>query len=172
MNFKNTIRTISTIKEDIDKLLSTKNIEHYAVVYAITMLELQVKKIIIYNYRCSGLSAKFIRHHLISKKTFSQLCEEFEWCEPNGLKLKSFQLKYNNKKVDINGLSKHRNKVAHGEITSINNELIENIKIVQFTIESLAIEFKSKYDYDGISSLPSKLKKEKIITNKRIISNL
>lgn len=92
-------------------------------------------------------------------------------CEPNGLKLKSFLLKYHNKKVDINGLSKLRNKFAHSEITSINNEFIENIKLIQFTIESLAIEFKSKYDYDGISSLPSKLKKDKIMTNKRIISN-
>jgi hypothetical protein len=172
MNSKNTIRTIATIKEDIDKLLLTKNIEHYAVVYAMTMLELQLKKIIIYNYRCSGLSAKFIRHHLISKKTFSQLCEEFEWCEPNGLKLKSFQLKYNNKKIDINGLSKLRNKVAHGETTSINDELTENLKIILYTIESFADIFKSKYEYDGISPLPSKLKKSKIITNKRIISNL
>jgi hypothetical protein len=171
MNSINAKRTIASINIDIDKLLITKNIEHFAVIYAMTMLELQIKKIIIYNYRCSGLRAKFIRNHLISKKTFSQLCEEFEWCEPNGLQLKSFQVKYNDKKVDINGLSKLRNKVAHGEITTINNELLENIKKIQFTIEFLAKVFKHKYDYDGISPLPYKLKKDKIIINKSILSN-
>jgi len=67
------------LRESAAKLQKTTEFRSLAVIMLAIALEKQVKNVVVYNYRRSGLTASFIRRRLLKGLGYSELMHELEW---------------------------------------------------------------------------------------------
>jgi len=70
---------INNLRESTNRLLESTDFCGLAVIMLAITLERQVKNAVVFNYRRSGLSASFIRRHLINQMSYSKILNELEW---------------------------------------------------------------------------------------------
>lgn len=143
------------LRECANELQNSEEFRGLAVIMLAVALERQVKKVVIYNYRKSGLSARFVRNHLLDNLSYSMLIHEYNWSQPDKRKLVEIWKKRKHRVSDLTGVMKIRNKIIHST-SGVSEQAIKNsIEDLLFVIENLSTIFTEEVGYNGIEPLPT-----------------
>jgi hypothetical protein len=161
---------INELKDNSLKLLDSEEFNSLAVIYLSIALEKQLRQVIIFNYRKSGLSAKFIRDRLLKLASFSHLLQEFTWSNSKDLKIKELWKNERLSIKDLNGLLSVRNKIMHS-VTSVSKDQIHNnVSDLIYVIERFAVIFDKEFGFSGLEQLPKNISKDKLLLSNKILN--
>lgn len=151
---------IKYLEECAFKLLKSQEFKGIAVIVLAIALEKKIKNVVIFNYRRSGLSAIFIREHLLKKMGYSELLQELEWAVsfPENKKIKQIWKESKTYIKDLFGVMQTRNLIIHSKKHVSNNKIEENVNDLLFVIDKLAEIFDYHFGYNGLNSLPKTIK--------------
>ena len=155
-------KQIQYLRESVETLQKSSEFSGLSVILLAIALEKQIKNIVIYNYRKSGLSASFIRSHLLKGLGYSDLLNELDWAAEFKENKKIKKIWKESKPIvsDLFGVMKTRNRLVHsiGGVSpeGINSSVIELL----FVIEKLSEIFEFNFNYNGLDSLPKTIKVE------------
>jgi hypothetical protein len=161
---------INYLKEGAAKLQKSEDYKGLAVIILAIALEKQLKNVIIYNYRKSGLSATFVRGHLLKGIGYSDLLHELEWSGnfKNNKKIKQIWKEAQTPITNLFGIMETRNRLMHST-ASVSPQAIEaNVNNLLLVIEKLAEIFKDNFGYDGLESLPKTIRVDELKINPKL----
>lgn len=151
---------INYLRESAVKLQKSNEFKGLAVILLAIALEKQLKNVVIYNYRKSGLSATFVRGHLLKGIGYSELLHELEWSGnfKNKKKIKQIWKEAKTPISNLYGIMETRNRLVHSN-ASVSPKAIEGtVNNLLFVIEMLAEIFMENFGYDGLVPLPKNFK--------------
>ena len=153
---------INYLRESADKLQKSTEFRSLAVIMLAIALEKQVKNVVVYNYRRSGLTASFIRRRLLKGMGYAELLHELEWCGAfnENKKLKKI---WQDKKTPIKnlfGVMETRNKIVHSK---------QNCTIEQKIYENLEDIFQENFKYSGLEPLPKTIKNKELNVSAKLL---
>ena len=162
---------IDFIRVSVNELQKTKEFRRLAVIFLATVLEKQIKNVVIYNYRKSGLSASFVRGHLLRGTGYMELLQELDWAArfKSDKKLKQIWKESNPPISDLFGIMKIRNRIIHanGGVSEPQVDLcISNLIAV---IEKLSEIFVREFNYCGLGPLPKMFKFNELCLNSKLL---
>jgi hypothetical protein len=162
---------VDLLKISVNKLQKNTEFRRLAVIFLATALEKQIKNVVIYNYRKSGLSASFVRGHLLKGAGYSELLQELDWAASfnSDKKLKQVWKESNPPISDLYGIMKIRNRIIHsnGGVSQPQVDLcISNLIAV---IEKLSEIFEREFNYCGLGPLPKTLKLNQLCLNSKLL---
>ena len=111
-------KQILLLKQSAERLQESPQFRGLAVITLAVALEKQVKNVVIFNYRKSGLSASFVRMHLIEGVAFSGLLSELGWAGRfiGNKKIKQVWKEAKPPVKDLFGVMKTRNRLIHSNV--------------------------------------------------------
>lgn len=147
---------INYLRESADKLLKSTEFRGLAVIMLAIALEKQVKNVVVYNYRKSGLTASFIRRRLLKGMGYTELLHELEWCGvlKENKKLKKIWQEAKTPIKNLFGVMETRNKIVHSNAGVSSASIDESVNQLLLVIEKLGEIFKENFDYNGLEPLP------------------
>jgi hypothetical protein len=148
------------LKESVDKLQNSPEFRGLAVIILAIALEKQIKNVVIFNYRKSGLSASFVRSHLLKGIGYSELLCELDWCAnfPEGKKIKDIWKVNKTVISDLFGVMKTRNRLIHSSGGVSPEAIASSVDQLLFVIEKLSEIFELHFGYNGLEPLPKTIK--------------
>ena len=148
------------LRESASKLLKSSEFKGVAIIVLAIALEKQVKNVVIYNYRKSGLSAAFIRARLLKKMGYAELLHELEWAASfsGNKKVKQIWKEAKTPIPDLFGIMEIRNRIVHSNRHVSLSKIEANVNDLLFVLEKLAEIFYSNFGYNGLQSLPKTIK--------------
>jgi hypothetical protein len=151
---------IDYLKESADKLQNSSEFRGLAVVVLAMALEKQIKNVVVFNYRKSGLSASFVRSHLLKGIGYSELLSELDWAAnfPNGKKIKEIWRINKPMVSDLFGVMKTRNRIIHSSGGVSPEAIVSSVNQLLFVIEKLSEIFEENFGYSGLDPLPKTIK--------------
>ena len=151
---------INYLRESAFKLLKSSEFKEFAVILLVIALEKQVKNVVIYNYRKSGLSAAFIRARLLKKMRYSELLHELEWAAsfPDNKKIKQIWKEARTSINDVFGIMEIRNRIVHSNRHVSLSKIETNVNVLLLVLEKLAEIFYLNFGYNGLETLPKTIK--------------
>jgi hypothetical protein len=161
---------IILLKQSVQKLQEIPEFRGLAVITLAMALEKQIKNVVVFNYRKSGLSASFIRMHLIEGVAFSGLLSELDWaCRFIGdKKIKQVWKESKPPVKDLFGVMKTRNRLIHSNV-GVSREVIDaSVLELLAVIEILAEIFKVNFGYTGLEPLPTNIKAQDLNVNTKL----
>lgn len=161
---------INYLKESAAKLQKSEEFKGLAVIVLAIALEKQLKNVVIYNYRKSGLSAAFVRGHLLKGIGYSELLQELEWSGnfKNKKKIKQIWKEAKTPILNLFGIMETRNRLVHSN-ASVSPEAIEgNVNNLLFVIEKLAEIFMDNFGYNGLEALPKNFKIDELVVSPKL----
>jgi hypothetical protein len=153
-------KQIQYLRESAESLQKSSEFSGLSIILLAIALEKQIKNVVIYNYRKSGLSASFIRSHLLKGLGYSDLLNELDWAAEFRENKKIKKIWKESKPIvsDLFGVMKTRNRLVHsvGGVSpeGVNSSVIELL----FVIEKLSEIFEFNFNYNGLDSLPKSIK--------------
>lgn len=163
-------KEIQALKEISSKLMSSDEYRGLAVIMLAMALEKQLKKVVIYNYRKQGLSALFVRKHLLSGLSYSQLLKEFDVSNSEGLILTKIWKENKMQVKDLNGIMKIRNRIVHSNGGTRSDVIEKNVNDLIYVIENLQELFDKRIGYNGIDSLPKNVALKDFSLNNNVLN--
>lgn len=151
---------INHLRESAFKLLKSSEFKEVAIIFLAIALEKQVKNVVIYNYRKSGLSAAFIRARLLKKMGYAELLHELEWAAsfPDNKKIKRIWKEAKTTLPDLFGIMEIRNRIVHSNRHVSISAIEANVNDLLIVLEKLAEIFYSNFGYNGLKALPKTIK--------------
>jgi hypothetical protein len=163
-------KQILLLRQSAERLQESPQFRGLAVITLAMALEKQVKNVVIFNYRKSGLSASFVRMHLIEGVAFSGLLSELDWaCRFIGDKRIKQVWKESKPPVkDLFGVMKTRNRLIHSN-GGVSAEVINaSVSELLAVIEKLAEIFEENFGYTGLGPLPTNIKAHDLNVNTKL----
>ena len=163
-------KQILLLKQSAERLQESPQFRGLAVLTLAVALEKQVKNVVIFNYRKSGLSASFVRMHLIEGVAFSGLLSELDWAGRfiGNKKIKQVWKEAKPPVKDLFRVMKTRNRLIHsnGGVSAevINASVLELLAV----IEKLAEIFEENFGYTGLDPLPTNIKAHDLNVNTKL----
>jgi|LakMenE01Jun11ns_1017448.scaffolds.fasta_scaffold9604502_1 hypothetical protein len=163
-------KQILLLKQSAERLQESPQFPGLAVLTLAVALEKQVKNVVIFNYRKSGLSASFVRMHLIEGVAFSGLLSELDWGGRfiGNKKIKQVWKEAKPPVKDLFRVMKTRNRLIHsnGGVSAevINASVLELLAV----IEKLAEIFEENFRYTGLEPLPTNIKAQDLNVNTKL----
>ena len=153
-------KELNVLNERAKQLLKSLEFKEVAVILLAIALERQVKNVVIYNYRKSGLSAAFIRARLLKKMGYSELLHELEWAAsfPDNKKIKHIWKEAKTTLPDLFGIMEIRNRIVHSNRHVSISAIEANVNDLLVVLEKLAEIFYSNFGYNGLKALPKTIK--------------
>jgi hypothetical protein len=151
---------INYLKESAAKLQKSTEFRSLAVLMLAIALEKQVKNVVVYNYRRSGLTASFIRRRLLKGMGYAELLHELEWCGAfnENKKLKKIWQETKTPIKNLFGVMETRNKIVHSNAGVSSVSIDESVNQLLIVIEKLGEIFHKNFDYNGLEPLPRTIK--------------
>jgi hypothetical protein len=148
------------LRESAAKLQKTTEFRSLAVIMLAIALEKQVKNVVVYNYRRSGLTASFIRRRLLKGLGYSELLHELEWAGAfnENKKLKKIWQEKRTPIKNLFGVMEIRNKIVHSNAGVPSVSIDESVNQLLLVIEKLGEVFKENFEYNGLDPLPKTIK--------------
>lgn len=147
---------INYLRESAEKLQKSSEFRGLAVIMLAIALEKQVKNVVVYNYRKSGLTASFIRRRLLKGMGYAELLHELEWCGAfnQSKKLKKIWQEEKTPVKNLFGVMEIRNKIVHSNTGVSSASIDESVNQLLFVIEKLGKVFTENFHYNGLEPLP------------------
>ncbi len=163
---------INYLRESAFKLLKSSEFKGVAVILLAITLEKQVKNVVIYNYRKSGLSAAFIRARLLKKMGYSELLHELEWAAsfPENKKIKQIWKEARTGINDVFGIMEIRNRLVHSNRHVSFSKIESNVNDLLCVLEKFTEIFYSNFGYNGLEALPKTIKSNEINASVKIFN--
>jgi len=162
---------IDEIVKSSQDLLDNENTNFLAVIILSMSIEEQLKKVIIYNYRKQGLSAFFIRNHLIKRLSFNQLLSQYEISSPKNESIFKLWKKFNSTATaDLSGIMNLRNTIIHSNRKVSAERICIEVQKLIYVQKSLTLIYIETANYNGIESLPKNIPISKLNLNNRILN--
>ena len=161
---------INNLRERTNRLLESTDFCGLAVIMLAITLERQVKNAVVFNYRRSGLSASFIRRHLINQMSYSKILSELEWS--GAFKEKKIKKIWKEAKTpvdDLFGVMEIRNKIIHSNTNVSSTMINKSANELIFVIEALGYIFQKEFCYNGLDPLPKTIRNKDLILSTKLI---
>jgi len=163
---------INYLRESASKLQELPEFRGLAVIMLAIALEKQVKNVVVFNYRTSGLTATFIRKRLINRMGFTELLNELEWAGAfnENKKLKKIWQEEKTGIKNLFGVMETRNKLVHtaGGVSTVSID--ENVEQLLLVIEKLGEIFQENFEYNGLDPLPKTIKIGDLNLNSKLLN--
>ena len=152
------------------ELLNSDDFKELSVVYLAIELETMLKKVIVFNYRKAGFTAKFIRRRLLDKMSYAQLIIEFEWSSADNINLSKLWKLKKMKITDLSGIMNVRNKVIHSNGSVPLNEIQKSVNELLYVIENLSTLFSDSIGYNCFNPLPKTFPKNQLKLSTKMLN--
>ena len=151
---------INYLRASVDQLQKSSEFRSLAVIMLAISLEKQVKNVVVYNYRKSGLTASFIRRRLLKGMGYAELLHEIEWCGrfKENKKLKKIWQEQKTPIKNLFGVMETRNKIVHSNARFSSVTIDESVNQLLLVMEKLGQIFQENFDYNGLEALPKTIK--------------
>jgi hypothetical protein len=158
------------LEDSVAKLQSSTEFRGLAVIILAIALEKQVKNVIIFNYRKSGLSASFIRSHLLKGVSYTELLNEFDWaCQfKSSKKIKQVWKDCKPSVSNLFGVMEIRNRLIHSNGRVSSQAIDSSVHELLFVIQKLAEIFEDNFGYNGLEPLPKTIGANEIDVNPKL----
>jgi hypothetical protein len=162
---------INYLRESADKLQKSTEFRSLAVIMLAIALEKQVKNVVVYNYRRSGLTASFIRRRLLKGMAYSELLNELEWCGAfkENKKLKKIWQEKKTPIKNLFGIMETRNKLVHSSAGVSSVSIDESVNQLLLVIEKLEDIFQENFIYSSLEPLPKTIKIKELNVSAKLL---